>query len=124
MEEFVTVDDRDWKQKLKDKWEDGKRKTKEAAEKLWENREVAIPVAIAALTAVSSMIKGHNRRKELEEAEIRRERAFYDRSLGVYWETRRPLTTNEMLEVEERKKAGESIGAILDDMGLLKKRRR
>lgn len=124
MEEFVTVDDRAKTQKVKDWLEDKKRKAKVIVEMYWENRDTTIPATVGVLAIAAKLGKQHNRNKELEEAETRRERAFYDRSLGVYWETRRPLTTAEMLEVEDRKKHGESIGAILDDMGLLKRKRR
>lgn len=123
-EEFVTVDNRTWKEKAKDAWETGKRKTKEVMDKAWENRETVVPVLLGVLTIGAGVMKNATKYKELEEAETRRERAFYDRSLGVYWETRRPLTTQELLEVEERKAGGENIGAILEDMRLLKKKRR
>ena len=46
---------------------------------------------------------------------------IYDRSLGMYWETKRPLTTNQRLVIETRHKGGEPYGKILSDMRLLKR---
>lgn len=46
---------------------------------------------------------------------------IYDRSLGMYWQTKRPLTTNQRLVIESRHKAGESYGSILSDMKVLKR---
>lgn len=50
-----------------------------------------------------------------------RDSMIYDRSLGMYWETKRPLTANQRLIIESRHKAGESYGSILSDMKLLKR---
>lgn len=46
---------------------------------------------------------------------------IYDRSLGMYWETKRPLTANQRLTIESRHNAGESYGQILSDMKVLKR---
>lgn len=46
---------------------------------------------------------------------------IYDHSLGMYWELRHPLTTNERIAIERRRKSGESYGQILSDMRLLKR---
>lgn len=46
---------------------------------------------------------------------------IYDRSLGRYTELKRPLKAKESLEIERRRKMGESLNSILDDMRLLKK---
>lgn len=46
---------------------------------------------------------------------------IYDHSLGMYWELKHPLTTNERVIIERRRKAGESYGQILRDMRLLKR---
>lgn len=46
---------------------------------------------------------------------------IYDRSLGMYWHTKKPLTANQRLMIETRHKAGESYGKILSDMKVLKR---
>ena len=43
----------------------------------------------------------------------------YDRSLGHYWKLRRELTNDEWLEIDKRKKEGERLSDILDDMKVL-----
>lgn len=43
----------------------------------------------------------------------------YDRSLGHYWKLRRELTNEEWLEIDKRKKNGERLSDILDDMRVL-----
>lgn len=50
-----------------------------------------------------------------------RNSTIYDRSLGMYWETKRPLTTNQRLAIEARHKAGEPYGQILSSMNLLRR---
>lgn len=46
---------------------------------------------------------------------------IYDRSLGMYWQTKRPLTANQRLQIESRHKAGEPYGKILSEMKILKR---
>lgn len=50
-----------------------------------------------------------------------RNSTIYDRSLGMYWQTKKPLTTNQRLQIESRHKAGEPYGKILSDMKILKR---
>lgn len=82
-----------------------------------ENPQAA--VAIGGVTVAGIKVVG----KQLD---IRRENRLrnsmiYDRSLGMYWETKKPLTANQRLTIEARHKNGESYGAILNDMRILKK---
>ena len=44
----------------------------------------------------------------------------YDRSLGHYWKLRRELTNDEWLEIDKRKKNGERLSDILDELKVLK----
>lgn len=44
----------------------------------------------------------------------------YDRSLGHYWRLRRELTNKEWLEIDRRKKNGERLADILDELKVLK----
>ena len=44
----------------------------------------------------------------------------YDRSLGHYWRLRRELSNKEWLEIDQRKKNGERLADILDEMKVLK----
>lgn len=53
--------------------------------------------------------------------DARREKQIYDPSMGFYWETKRPLTNNQKLMIEQRHRNGEPYGKILRDMRLLRK---
>lgn len=49
-----------------------------------------------------------------------RDRQVWDPVLGHYFDLKRKLSGQEWVIIEARKKAGESIGQILSDMGVLK----
>lgn len=66
---------------------------------------------------ISRMIASRTVRRDIQF----KERTIYDRSLGRYTELKRPLKAKESLEIERRRKNGESLNSILDDMRLLKK---
>lgn len=119
--EYVVIDERSFKEKASDAARTVKEKAGSCAKFLWENRRATISAAMLGATAVTSLVGKINRHKELRESEIRHTKSFYDRSMGCYWETKRPLKTDEMLELEQRRSAGENYGQILRDMGLLKR---
>lgn len=50
----------------------------------------------------------------------RRNLDIYDPTKGTWWHLRKPLSTEQMLEVERRRATGESYGAILESMNMLK----
>lgn len=77
-------------------------------------------------TAVIVGVIGFSLRKADKYMDIWREERLrnsmiYDRSLGMYWQTRKPLTANQRLIIESRHKAGEPYGKILSDMKVLKR---
>lgn len=119
--DVVVVDERTFKQKVKDFCEDGKRKVTKAAKDAWEHKEVVIPAIVTSAGAVGGLIKSINKHQQMKEEKLRRTRSFYDHSAGCYWETKRSLTTSEMLDVERRKKNGETYGEIFKSMGVLKR---
>ena len=115
-----TVDCRTTKQKLLDVKEGIKRKTKQGLEFIKENPG-SIPIictAIGGVTRVTS--KAISSRATTKEIEFR-QRTIYDRSLGRYVELKRPLTTRQAIEIEERRASGEKLHMILDSMNLLKR---
>ena len=65
----------------------------------------------AVNVSISSI--NYGREKALKELYI------YDRSMGNYWKLRRPLSTSEMLSIENRKKMGETLGQILSSMRVI-----
>jgi len=85
-----------------------------------ENKEISIPSGVAliggASKLASSMMRKHAVNKEIDF----KKRTIYDHSLGRYVELKKPLTSEQSLTIEQRRKNGESLHVILNDMNLLK----
>lgn len=77
---------------------------------------VAVGAVSGLMRAVNNSSIGTKHRKEAETLKMH----CYDRSAGHYWELRRPLSNSEWAVVESRRKNGERIGDILEDMKVLK----
>jgi len=73
-------------------------------------------VLVIAGIAIPLLSKAQKTKKDFN-----RSRMIYDPSMGFYWETKRSLSSNQKLMIEERHRNGESYGKILKDMNLLKK---
>ena len=85
----------------------------------WHRNEIVTftPVVIAGATTV---IKVVGRRINLHKQETIKNLYCYDRSLGHYWRLRRPLTNQEWLAIDDRRKRGERMADILASMKVLK----
>lgn len=103
-----------FKAKVKEKWEDlGMWYSDHKYEILF-----ALPFVTAGVCDIGKTIRaGINLEMNGRTAKNRR---IYDRSTGHYWELRRPLTTDELREIEKRKRNGENLGDILWDIKVLK----
>lgn len=75
----------------------------------------SIVVGGVALKGAKLIIKAHNLGKEEELKDL----YVYDRSLGHYWKLRRKLDNREWVEIEQRRKNGERLGDILDELKVL-----
>lgn len=106
---------------VREKWLNLKDRAEDVIETIatfiFEHPEEAL--GIAGFLAV--VIRKSDKYMDIYRANRLRESTIYDRSLGMYWETKHPLTTNQRLIIESRHKAGESYGQILSDMKLLKR---
>lgn len=84
------------------------------------NRETIlplVPVVIGGITTVVKVVGKHiNIGKEKEVKDL----YCYDRSLGHYWRLKRELSNSEWLEIDRRKKNGERLADILEEMKVLK----
>ena len=81
---------------------------------------VVIPIAIGGASwTIKKIVSGTITSINLGKEERLKNLYFYDTSLRNYWKLRRPLTTSEMLSLETRKKAGETIGEILMSMRVI-----
>lgn len=94
--------------------------TKEKAAEIWDKYKWEIitfgPIVIGAI------IKGadsFSRMQKTKSEENHRRYDIYDHSTGQYYHLKRPMTTQEQLELERRLGEGEKKGQILRDMGLI-----
>lgn len=121
MDENKTVDINEFKKeakirKLKAKVEEIKNK---AVDLITEHPTEALALATTLIGSAVGLARRADRKKDLREQQRLRDEYIYDRSLGSYWRTRRKMTNSEKLEVERRRRGGESLGEILRDMRLL-----
>ena len=97
-----------------------KNKFKAVGEWASKNKEIVItltPVFIGAGFKIVKMIATNKSTKEQKELQ---DLYCYDRSLGHYWRLRRELSNSEWLEIDKRKKNGERLSDILDELKVLK----
>ena len=114
----------------KSKWEKFKHKAWTKKEKFvnWvkDYPQEAAVFGSVILVGADKLFKGIKKLKELQptQAELDREwhdTHVYDRSLGYYYNLKRPMSGTEAMEFSNRKKRGESTGDILRSMNLLKR---
>lgn len=116
-------DNRDWKQKFRDwriktqmKVED---KAKEALEFCKENKELVAGVAVVAIPAVCKTVSSIARASAEKAEDRRRKTDIYDRRTDTHWFAKKPLSTDQQLELERRYAAGESKGQVLKEWHLI-----
>ena len=120
---MVTVDDRSFKEKVKGAFREAKVKAGEA----WDNTKTFVKENKGELLFLT-MILGPGllkmgdtmiRRHQNDRDRRRDECDIYDPRTGEHWYTRRPLTSNQQLNLERRYNNGESKGTILKSMHML-----
>lgn len=108
------------KQKFADFVEKTKKKTKENVIKVgyWmvDNKEI-VAVLVPGIVGLTRFALKNKRFKDEKDLKTK---YVYDRSGGFYWELKKPLTTNQRLELDRRRKCGERTANILADMKVLK----
>ena len=107
---------RERKEKIQNAWN-------ECAAFIRDNKDILIFVVPAGVTVIGGGTKVLSKAiaNHTAEREIRfKERTIYDRSQGRYVTLKRPLKTQEALEIERRRRNGEGLNSILYDMNLLK----
>lgn len=114
----------------KNKWEKFKYKTKDKIDGVirWvkEKPEQAAIVGSVVIVGADKIVHVIKKWKSIQptQAELDREwhdTHVYDRSLGYYYNLKRPMSGTEAMEFSQRKKRGESTGDILRSMNLLKR---
>lgn len=105
------------KEKVSEKFEDGKRATKNWCYNHREDLQKAAPfLASAGLIIAKNAYKDHRKAKEKREADCE----FYDFRDHQWYSSKRPLTNREKLEMEEMNRNGVSKGDYLRRKRLLK----
>lgn len=104
---------REFKEKVKSKIQNGK-------EWLERNKEMVITITPIIIGGITTIVKVVGKRNNLSKQETLKDEYCYDRSLGHYWRLRRSLSNKEWLEIDKRKKDGERLSDILNDMKVLK----
>ena len=84
------------------------------------NKEAVITLAPIVIGGITTVAKVVGKRVNLHKQEDLKDLYCYDRSLGHYWKLRRELTNQEWLEIDKRKKNGERLSDILDELKVLK----
>lgn len=102
----------------KQKW--AKLKLVCAAEWCKDHKEAIIVFGPVIMGGIVEIAKISSRRHTVNEEKALKERYVYDRSGGHYFELKRQPKSSEWLQIEQRKMNGETLGAILSDMRLLK----
>ena len=119
-EKVVTMEDFQKEQKRREFKDMIYMKIQHGKEWVIRNKEAILiltPIAIKGLTTVTKVVA---KRSNLKKEEELKDLYCYDRSLGHYWRLRRELSNKEWLEIDQRKKNGERLADILDEMKVLK----
>ena len=85
-----------------------------------QNKEMVFFLTPFIAGAIKLTFKFVGKRTNLRKEEDLKNLYCYDRSLGHYWRLRRELTNKEWLEIDRRKKNGERLADILDELKVLK----
>ena len=114
------MDTMNWKLKWENLKNDTKRKYHETVDWCKDNREASIVLGTVLVKGMVEMIKITTRTGRIREEQRLKDRYIYDHSSGHYYELKRKLRSSEWIEIDLRKRNGESLGMILRDMRVLK----
>lgn len=120
MSDVVKIDDFRRESKRRALKEKAMLKIQNGKEWLDRNKETLITLVPIIVGGVATVVKVVGKRCNLNKEEVLKDEYCYDRSLGHYWRLKRPLSNKEWLEIDRRKKDGERLSDILDNMRVLK----
>ena len=84
------------------------------------NPEITFFLVTTLVGAIGFLGKKGFRFIQLHKEERVKDLYCYDRSLGHYWKLRRELTNDEWVTIDKRKRNGEKLADILDELKVLK----
>ena len=99
------------------------RKTEELSNWIRDHEDIlkiAVPVGTGAVAVVTKGVRAAAQHRRLKKTQDLKELYCYDRSLGHYWKLRRELTNEEWVAIDRRKKNGERLADILNELKVLK----
>ena len=118
----VTMKDFEKESKRREFKENVKRKFSNAVNFVSDHKEeimILSPIIMAGIAGVTKVSKGMIRNHNLNKEQDLKELYCYDRSLGHYWKLRKPLSNNDWMTINDRKKNGETLADILSSMNVL-----
>ena len=111
-------------EKVKDAATVAKSKFSEGAEWVKENPQAFAAIlagGTALFTGATKVVKGINKHVTAKQEQYNKERFIYDHSLGAYLETKRKLTRQDVVKINDiRRRTGKKLSEVLADMNLLK----
>lgn len=116
----VKIDEFTKELKHRERKEKIQRKCSEVKNWAAANKETIVLLAPIMIGCATGIVKGVNKQVKLSKEKDLKELYCYDRSLGHYWKLRRELTNSEWVEIDRRKKNGERLADILDELKVLK----
>lgn len=120
MSKIIKIENQNLKQKVDTfKWKCGC-KMRSFGKWCSENKEMLIVLTPVIIKGVTTVTKVVGKRVNLSKQQEVKDLYCYDRSLGHYWRLRRELSNDEWLEIDRRKKDGERLSDILDELKVLK----
>lgn len=88
----------------------------------WTAENLGNILTVAAILAPTAAVitKTVGRRMNLHKEENLKKLYCYDTSLGHYWRLKRPLKNSDWTKIDKRRRNGEALATILEDMKVLK----
>ena len=108
-----------FKQRLNNAWEKTKEQTSKVCKWCADHPQEALAIVTVIGTGTYEVFKICSKQYNIHQTQELKDKYIYDRSNGHYFKMNRVPTTQQWLEIESRKKTGESLGQILLDMKLL-----
>ena len=85
-----------------------------------DNKDILIIVVPSAVAGITGLCKLGGKLVDSHREHNHQNLTCYDRSLGHYWQLKRELKNDEWLAIENRRKNGERLADILEELKVLK----
>ena len=121
LNKIKTENDKTIGDKFKDVWAGVKSKANDGIEWVKKNPKEATGIFAAGAAIIGGLGKTINKQITARQERYTKERFIYDHSLNAYLETKRKLTNNDIVKInEERRRTGKKLSEVLAEMNLLK----